>query len=339
MKAQEAKQLVVKAGIELMESGLIARTWGNISCRIGSDSFAITPSGRDYSSLKPEEIIEVNIEDLSYEGSIKPSSEKGIHKEVYSSFPEINFVIHTHQEYASALSVSGLDEIPVPHEYISDSFSENILCASYALPGTKSLRKNAAACLEKTKSNAIILKHHGALCFGKDYGSAFETSRSLEEICLNFINNKGGDISADKDCESSAPPRINEVTAQIMEEKGGFLILCNNPQIIKCADLSSHLMPYLDDFAQIVGLKAKVCNNDAREIIKGLKHSSAVLIKNVGALCWGQNEKDAQAVCMIVKKNSSAYLTARLFNNLNPINTFESMLMRFIYLKKYSKLY
>ena len=28
---QEARELVIRAGLELLESGLIARTWGNIS--------------------------------------------------------------------------------------------------------------------------------------------------------------------------------------------------------------------------------------------------------------------------------------------------------------------
>ena len=34
MDIMEAKQLVIKAGIEVVEYGLIARTWGNISCRV-----------------------------------------------------------------------------------------------------------------------------------------------------------------------------------------------------------------------------------------------------------------------------------------------------------------
>ncbi|MBP8691493.1 MAG: class II aldolase/adducin family protein [Sedimentibacter sp.] len=339
MNAYDAKKSVVKAGLELLESGLIARTWGNISCRIDDESFAITPSGRDYSSLRPEDIVEVKTDDLSYEGPVKPSSEKGIHREVYRTFPEINFVIHTHQVYASALSASGLDEIPVPGEFVSDSFQEKILCSKYALPGTRTLRKNAGDTLRKTRSHAIILKHHGALCFGKDYDSAFETARKLEEICLRFINDKGGKISSKKNCDSVTPPWIYDVIDKIINKKGGFLTFCNNPQILKCAEESGPLLPYLDDFAQIVGLKAMVCDSDEKEIIKALKHSSAVLIKDTGALCWGTDKKDAEAVCMIVKKNSTAYLTAKTFNSLKPINTFDSLLMRLVYLKKYSKLY
>jgi L-fuculose-phosphate aldolase len=63
MTEREAKESVVKAGIRLVESGLIARTWGNVSCRLNNENFVITPSGRDYLSLTPEEIVTVAISD------------------------------------------------------------------------------------------------------------------------------------------------------------------------------------------------------------------------------------------------------------------------------------
>lgn len=80
---KQAKLSVIEAGKELVKDGLIQRTWGNVSCRIDSERFAITPSGRDYLSLTEDDIVIVNIADLSYEGSIKPSSEKGIHAKCY----------------------------------------------------------------------------------------------------------------------------------------------------------------------------------------------------------------------------------------------------------------
>ena len=51
---EEAKKLVVAAGKKLVESGLIARTWGNVSARISDTQFVITPSGRAYETLTPE---------------------------------------------------------------------------------------------------------------------------------------------------------------------------------------------------------------------------------------------------------------------------------------------
>ena len=104
---EEARRIIVQAGHRLVKKGLTARTWGNISARISDTHFAITPSGRAYETLQPEDIVVVKIEDCSWEGDQKPSSEKGIHADVYRTRPGVNFVIHTHQAAASAWSILG----------------------------------------------------------------------------------------------------------------------------------------------------------------------------------------------------------------------------------------
>lgn len=154
MERNEAKNLVIKAGLELVHSGLIARTWGNVSCRIDENTFAVTPSGREYSSLSTNDIVEVSINDLSFSGEIRPSVEKGIHAAVYRLHPEINFVIHTHQENASALSATGLDYFEPSSEF--SELGKIVICAKYALPGTKSLCRNVTDALKISSGNAMI---------------------------------------------------------------------------------------------------------------------------------------------------------------------------------------
>ena len=87
----------------------VARTWGNVSARISDTQFVITPSGRAYETLTPEEVVVVNIEDCSYEGDIKPSSEKGVHAAAYRHHPTVDFVIHTHQKAATIVSITGME--------------------------------------------------------------------------------------------------------------------------------------------------------------------------------------------------------------------------------------
>jgi len=55
---------ILTAGIELVAKGLVAGTWGNISARIAKSSWiAITPSGRDYPTMKEEDIVsELNVD-------------------------------------------------------------------------------------------------------------------------------------------------------------------------------------------------------------------------------------------------------------------------------------
>lgn len=189
MEIMPAKELVIKAGKELVESGLIARTWGNISCRISDTQFVITPSGRAYETLTPEEIVLVNIEDLEYEGEIKPSSEKGIHAACYKLRPEVNFVIHTHQINASIISAIGMDINEVEGEN-AEIIGTNVPIASYGLPGTKKLRKGVIDAITRSDSKAAVMAHHGAVCMGVDYDDAFKVAKSLEDVCERFVLNK-----------------------------------------------------------------------------------------------------------------------------------------------------
>lgn len=194
----EARQLVIKAGLELVKNGLIARTWGNISARISDTQFVITPSGRSYDSLIPDDIVIVNIKDCSYEGEIKPSGEVATHAVVYREKPDVNFVVHTHQIYASAISIMGenLEDISTYNNSIDNNrhnyeqiLSDTIPCAKYAVCCSDALAKNVRNCIRRyPDSKSIFLKSHGILCMGEDYDDAFLLSTTTEEVCEDRYN-------------------------------------------------------------------------------------------------------------------------------------------------------
>ena len=186
MDVLTAKQLVIAAGEKLVETGLIARTWGNVSCRVDDKTFVITPSGKPYIGLTPDDIVEVAINTLEWGGNVKPSSEKGIHAEVYKAYPEAGFVIHTHQKVASAVSAlsNGIESVAGEAAKLIGSV---IHLGGYGLPGTKKLKKGVTNALKLSPSKAVIMAHHGALCFGKDSDEAFEVANSLEKVCADYI--------------------------------------------------------------------------------------------------------------------------------------------------------
>lgn len=369
MTTQEARNTVILAGKRLVETGLIARTWGNVSCRISDSHFVITPSGRDYLSLTPEEIVEVAVSDCSYSGDVKPSSEKGVHAQVYRLHPEVHFVIHTHQDNASAISASQLDSIKVSQEDFPSLHGE-VICAAYGLPGTKKLRRNVAQALMRSKGNAVIMKNHGALCFGPGYEETFKTAHELEAACERFIQEQycrynrrpvtdlleigafalskitGAPVIINK----NEPPvlmdsertdnDLSEIHKEIYNNNKNinYIVHARTPGIIAASCAGIKLLPLLDDFAQIAGISVNNVELNPRKISASLKSTSAVLIKNNGALCCGFSKSDAQALSMVLEKNCKAYISAALCGGIKPINRFECRLMRFIYLKKYSKL-
>ena len=57
----------------------------------------ITPSGKPYDTLSPEDMVLVNYRTLAWKGEIKPSSELKFHASIYLERKDINAVIHTHQ--------------------------------------------------------------------------------------------------------------------------------------------------------------------------------------------------------------------------------------------------
>ncbi|WDV47186.1 class II aldolase/adducin family protein [Clostridiaceae bacterium M8S5] len=390
MDINEAKNLVIKAGIKLVDTGLIARTWGNVSCRVDNNSFVITPSGMNYNSLKPEDIVHVNIDDLSYSGDIKPSSEKGIHAGVYKQRPSANFVIHTHQTYASVISATHLESMKINGNY--KNLKNKILCAKYALPGTKSLCKNVLEALKNTKENAIIMKYHGALCFAEDYEKTFETILELEKACEEYIINHYLNLSHSSKynpAQMASYVLLNKIGNKPFDENGkkyynsnrtnqGFelyrddendvipnnalnlsthtkekikkhkiiyetnkhinhILFDDSPEVKVLAQSGFSLKPLLDDFAQIAGVHVKNTEDDAYKIAKCLKKSPVVFIKNVGAIYTGSSFDEADAVRLVTKKAIKTLVGAKLLGEVKYINKFESMLMRFVYKKKYSK--
>ncbi len=326
MEKLEMKQQVIKAGQELSRSGLIARTWGNVSCRTDDAHFAITASGRNYMTLTPEEVVEVSMEDLTYEGDMKPSSEKKVHRENYRLKKDAGFVIHTHQSNASAISAMGLSRVKLDKEY--PGIGNYVLCAGYGLPGTKKLCRNTAAAVNEYDGKAVIMSNHGAICYGRDYDEAFEAAHTLEEACGKFLENLGVE-------PWSAHGKAESVIAMEAEAADGYGGLWNcSPVIMKYMEIRKEVLPYLDDFAQLVGPKLEVVDEEETIIHLAKEVGSPLLVRGKGALCAAKKESDAEALSIVIEKNCRAALAAI---GSKPINYWESLLMRQFYLKKYSK--
>lgn len=306
---QEARELVIKAGLRLLETQLIARTWGNISARVSDTEFVITPSGRAYDTLKPEELVKVNMETLKYKGNIKPSSEKGIHAHAYLLRKDVNFVIHTHQYYASAICAEGKDYDFAP-------------CAGYGLPGTGKLKEAVSKCIaEHPQSKAFLMEKHGALCLGASFEEAFDVAEDLERKCNKLFHEKVELQVADPKFDTS------NVTGY------PFVRFDSDPMIRTYSYRGKTLPALIDDFAQIVGPDAK-CRTP-KGYKSGLKGRNAVLINGMGALCVSDVEDDLDAISLIVSKNAAAALFCG--DRATPLSKRDALLQRVIYLKKYSK--
>ncbi len=366
----EAKKIVVEAGKRLVESGLIARTWGNISARISDTQFAITPSGLAYETLNEEDIVVVSIADCSYEGNVKPSSEKGVHAVAYQLRPDVDFIIHTHQELASVLSITG-ENLLVSQKTFQDTLGLLVPCAPYGISSTKKLKIQVESTLIRyPECKALLMKHHGTLCMGYNLEHTFEIAKSLEALAEEEIKKiKSGfeeeqqefvDYGfSEREQDSFWLKRNGEKTkysltnfiakedpianlhASIYKETDMHCILHTMvPEIVEVSKKGKTLPPYTDDLAQIAGINVPVVDAkiNAHKKIEGvLKHRNAVLLLNQGALCTGKSTSDAIAVEMILKKGCAADLYADKKEGKFFIGFLDAFLQRTVYVLKYSK--
>ncbi|MBO5995471.1 MAG: class II aldolase/adducin family protein [Firmicutes bacterium] len=331
----EAGDMILKACEQLVSSGLIARTWGNVSARLSEEEFLITPSGRAYETLTPEELVVVRIKDHEWEGDIKPSSEKGMHAELYKVNPEWNFIVHTHQTNASALSVLGedlkLDEFP---ESIASDEDKAILgsvipCAKYGLSSTKTLADNVAKAAKKNPgSSTVLMKHHGAVVMGRDDEEAFRAAFTLEEVCGRIYEKKCGEKIATLTGESVA-----------WESIYGNMLHVRTPYVMEMSKRGRSVPTYLDDMAMISGSTTECVKDthDVKAFRKALGSHNAVLIRNDGAICVAADKDEVEAVALVLEKNCQA-ANLGLKKALKPVGSLSGAIERRIYVNKYSKL-
>jgi L-fuculose-phosphate aldolase len=239
-EAQKREQMR-NAGIRLVQSGLVSRTWGNISCRLDEDFFLVTPSGREYEGLSAEDMVKVDRRDLSYNGRLKPSSESGLHRAVYQEFPGVGAVIHTHQLWASAFAAAVSERYRL--RSIHERFGTHIQIAAYAPSGTEAMSQSATAALRHPKGNAILLRHHGVVCTGTDIDDAFIVAMELEQLLQEEFKNLYREIEQD----------------EFHFEKASY------PFTLRYSRLNVPMRPMLDDFAQIVGSVLPVVSETGME--------------------------------------------------------------------------
>ena len=89
--------------LELTRRGLVMYTWGNASAIDRKRGLVvIKPSGVDYSAMKADDMVIVDMEGNVVEGNLRPSSDTPTHIELYKAFENIGGVVHTHSTWAVA---------------------------------------------------------------------------------------------------------------------------------------------------------------------------------------------------------------------------------------------
>ena len=188
MKNLDQRNQIIEYSLKLNSTNLSPLRSGNISLRAMEndiEGYLITPSGKKYETLKPEDIVFMGLNEEEENNSTnKPSSEWRFHRDIYVNKKGAQAIVHAHSPHATAVSSHG-KPIPPFHYMIALAGGNDIKCAEYATFGTEELSKNVIKALENR--SACLMSNHGQVAFGKNLEDAFELAQEIENICHQYI--------------------------------------------------------------------------------------------------------------------------------------------------------
>ena len=197
---RQLKQQVYEANMLLPEYNLITFTWGNASgIDRASGTVVIKPSGVEYSIMRPEDMVAVDLETgMVIEGHHKPSSDTPTHLELYRGFPNIGGIVHTHSRWATvhAQAKRGIPPLGTTH---ADYFYGEIPCTRLMTKAEitgKYEFETGNVIVETFKGKnpddipAVLVASHGPFTWGKNAIEAAHNAAVLEEVAFMAWHNQ-----------------------------------------------------------------------------------------------------------------------------------------------------
>jgi L-ribulose-5-phosphate 4-epimerase len=191
MKLKTLREEVLQSNLELVRRGLVLFTFGNASGISHQDGLvAIKPSGVDYDTMKPEDLVVVDLDGKIIEGNLRPSSDLPTHLILYKSFPSIGGVAHTHSRSATSWA-QAQRPIPCFGTTHADYFHGPVPVTRPLTPAEirDDYELNTGLAIVRTIGKqdplhipGVLVAGHAPFCWGKTPADAAHNAVLVEEI-------------------------------------------------------------------------------------------------------------------------------------------------------------
>ena len=189
------REEVLRANLEIARRGLAPHTFGNASGidRSGDQPLVvIKPSGVNYASLTPGDLVVTDLDGKVVEGSLLPSSDLDTHTLLYREFPQIGGIVHTHSELATSWAQAGREipclgtthadyfHGPVP---VTEELSAQDVAGGYVRnTGAVIVRRFREQGLDPIAVPGVLVKGHAPFAWGRNASEAVEHADVLEYV-------------------------------------------------------------------------------------------------------------------------------------------------------------
>ena len=173
------REEIVRYGRTLHEKGFVAAMDGNLSVRLKQDRILVTPTGLSKGSMRPADLVIVDLDGKQVAGRRHVTSEIGMHLMIYRTRPDIKAIVHAHPPTATGFAAAGI------------ALTEPLVCevvmglgciplARYGTPGTAELAQSLEPYVPKY--DAILMSNHGVVAYGDTLEHAYMKMETVEHF-------------------------------------------------------------------------------------------------------------------------------------------------------------
>lgn len=184
---EEVRTQIADVCNRMWQKGWVAANDGNVSVKIGPDTFICTPTNISKSFITPDKLIKINGrgEVLERNGDYRPSSEIKMHLRCYAERDDVGAVVHAHPPVATAFALA---HMPLDSYALIESaiVIGSIPIAKFGTPSTNEVPESIAPFLPI--HDVILLENHGGLAVGADLITAYYRMETLELVATTTFH-------------------------------------------------------------------------------------------------------------------------------------------------------
>jgi L-fuculose-phosphate aldolase len=164
LTAQETKEQVLWVAQEMLRSGLVEGTAGNVGARLPDGNAVLTPSSLNYLEMTLDDLVVCDLDGNVLEGERSPTTEKALHLAALRLHDNIDATMHCHAKHATMFALVR-EPIPAVIEEFDVFVGGDVEVADYKTTGTDELADEIA---KRVESRAcVLMANHGLFAVGK----------------------------------------------------------------------------------------------------------------------------------------------------------------------------
>ena len=177
MTAQETKEQLLWVAQEMLRSGLVEGTAGNVAARLPDGNAVLTPSSLDYLEMDLDDLVVCDLDGNVLEGERSPTTEKSLHLSALRLYPEIGATMHCHAKFATMFALTRTP-IPACIEEFDVFVGGDVEVADYKTTGTEELAAEIASRVDKKA--AVLMANHGLFAVSKTPKDVLHVAQLIE---------------------------------------------------------------------------------------------------------------------------------------------------------------